>query len=254
MNELDDFLSLESDRVLQDLARPEETAPREAEIRLEIPQLRTYHQALQRSVIRAAVGDLAGGLTEISLAHVDAVLDLVHREEGSGSADLPHGLEARREYERLVLRSTEGQAAEFAPPEPSPPLDLEAPGQVRWGRQWLRWSFASGEMLEPRTWSDRDGRACFDREAMIPPVYLRAVRPGDRLDPLGMEGSQKVSDLLINQKVPRHLRTWIPLLCDNGGPEGGDRVFWVVGQRRSRHAPVAPETSQVVLFEAETIV
>ena len=81
----------------------------------------------------------------------------------------------------------------------------------------------------------------------------RSVRPGDRLEPLGMEGTQKLSDLFINRKVPRHLRTWVPLLCDNGGSEDGERILWVVGQRRSRHAPVARETSQVVLFEAETI-
>lgn len=254
MNELDDFLSLESDRILGDLALPEETAPREAEIRLEVLRLRRYHQALQRSVIRAAVEDLTGGLSEVTLAHVDAVLELVHRNEGVGAADLPHGLEARREYDRLVLRSAEGGRAEFAPPEASAPLDLEQPGEIRWGRLRLRWTIGPAASLEPREWADRPGRTCFDMEITVRPVYVRGVRPGDRLDPLGMEGTQKLSDLLINQKVPRHLRTWVPLLCDNGGPEDGERILWVVGQRRSRHAPVGAETSQVVLFEAETIV
>jgi tRNA(Ile)-lysidine synthase len=69
-----------------------------------------------------------------------------------------------------------------------------------------------------------------------------------------MDGSQKVSDLLINRKVPRRIRTRVALVCDNGGSEGGERILWVAGHRRSRHASVDSDTSQVVCFEAETIV
>jgi len=254
MNELDEFLSLEADRSLRGITCPEETAPREVEIRLKVEGLATLHRTLQRSVLRAAIEDLAGGLGDLTLAHVDSILDLVQRTEGTGSVSLPNDLEVRREYDRLVLRTTEGAEAAPPPPEMSPPLDLERTGEVRWGPMRLHWRVAGTREVELGEWLDAPSRTCFDMEGPVPPVYLRAWQPGDRLQPMGMEGSQKLSDLLINRKVPRHLRTWVPLLCDNGGPEDGERILWVVGQRRSRHAPVNPDTSQVVLFEAENMV
>ena len=253
MNDLDEFLSLESDRLLKRVAHEDDLPMERNEIRLLVAGLKSYPRVMQRSVMRAALEDLAGGLEEITLAHIDALLDLVHRQEGSGELNLPHRLLARREYEHLVLRVSMEDDDVHPSPEASRPLDLARPGELRWGRCHLKWSLAPAEATK-RDWADSPDRSFFDVLAPVGPVYLRAVRPGDRLEPKGMEGSQKVSDLFINRKVPRHLRTWIPLLCDNGGPEDGERILWVVGQRRSRHAPVEPETSQVVLFEAETIV
>ena len=67
-----------------------------------------------------------------------------------------------------------------------------------------------------------------------------------------MRGSQKVSDILINRKVPSKKRNEILVLCDNERSGDGERILWVVGQRRSRHALIGPETTQVVWFTAES--
>ncbi|HYV50833.1 MAG TPA: tRNA lysidine(34) synthetase TilS, partial [Dongiaceae bacterium] len=122
-----------------------------------------------------------------------------------------------------------------------------------WGRVKVRWTTGAASTLTPEAWPADSNRSAFDLTGVTAPVYLRGIRPGDRMEPLGMEGSQKISDLLINRKVPRHLRTRVPVMCDNGGSEGGERILWVVGQRRSRQATVRSETAQVVFFEAETI-
>lgn len=259
MNTIDAYLTAESNRILKEVKpEPLPEAPgnggdQEDTLRIRLAALREMPAALRQSVLRAAIEDLAGGLEDITLAHLDALDALADREAGSEQVDLPRGLTARRTYETLVL-STDPEAAAGPETPPSPPLDLSRPGEVRWGRSILRWSLAGAETVDPRGWSDSPGRSCFDAGTAVSPVYLRSQRPGDRLEPQGMEGSQKLSDLFINLKVPRHLRTWVPVLCDNGGPEDGERILWVVGHRRSRHGSVGPETAQVVLFEAETIV
>jgi tRNA(Ile)-lysidine synthase len=249
MNDLDDFLTAEGSRLLASVrAGREETES--GETRVDLRRLREAPRVLQRTVIRCAFEEWAGGLQDFTLAHVDAVLDLIEKDQGTGKADLPGGMTARREYDALVLGPDEG--AEPGVPDPSPPLDLREPGEVHWGLVRLRWRVAGPSELA-RLPAEGTRAAVFDRSEPVPPVYLRAVRPGDRLEPLGMEGTQKLSDLFINRKIPRRLRTRVPLLCDNGGPESGERILWVVGERRSRHAPVGMETAQVVVFEAETI-
>lgn len=249
MNEVDSYLSLEADRILGEVAIEDDAEL--DEIRLDVDALLGHPAVMERSVLRAALEELVGGLEGIHLGHIDALLELAGRREGSGQIDLPQGLTARREYEHLVL--SRDVVAPKACPEASPPLDLGRKGELRWGRFHLRWAPTAASSMDPESLAAGPDQGLFDHVIADSPVYLRAVQPGDRLEPSGMTGTQKVSDLFINRKVPRHLRTWIPLLCDNGGSEDGERILWVVGQRRSRHAPVVAETSQVVWFEAEPI-
>ena len=252
MNELDEYLSLESDRVLRELV---EGDPEGSESRIRVNVRPSWRHSPRPAAVRLAGGPGGPGrrVGGITLAHLDACLDLVHRQEGRGQIDLPNGLLVRREYESLVLCTREERRAD----RPARAVGAPRPDRSRGdplGAGAAAVAVAETRELSLRDWPEGPDRGGFDVETVAPPVYLRGVRAGDRLEPMGMEGSQKLSDFFINQKVPRPHRTWVPLLCDNGGPERGERILWVVGRRRSRHAPVAPETSQVVLFQAETIV
>ena len=48
---------------------------------------------------------------------------------------------------------------------------------------------------------------CIDVQAVQWPLKLRAWMPGDRFRPLGMKGHMKMSDFLVNRKVPRHVKS-----------------------------------------------
>ncbi|MBX3063925.1 MAG: tRNA lysidine(34) synthetase TilS [Anaerolineae bacterium] len=73
-------------------------------------------------------------------------------------------------------------------------------------------------------------------------IQLRTPQRGDRFKPVGLHGkSQKLSDTLINLKVPQEWRSHIPLLIVNG------EIAWIVAPRHgdfiSRIAdPFAPPT------------
>ena len=56
------------------------------------------------------------------------------------------------------------------------------------------------------------------------PLEVRTWHPGDRLIPLGMSGSKKVSDILTDAKVATHLRRRCAVVCSAG------EIVWVVGQ------------------------
>ena len=64
-------------------------------------------------------------------------------------------------------------------------------------------------------------------------LILRCPQPGDRFQPLGMEGSIKLSDLFINEKIPQPARKSWPLLCDDEG------IVWVVGLRVADRVKIA---------------
>ena len=71
-------------------------------------------------------------------------------------------------------------------------------------------------------------------------LVVDSVRPGDRMSPLGMEGSRKVSDLLIDDKVPRRVRGAVPVVRD------GAHIVWVAGVRMSERYRVEHDTAKAV--------
>lgn len=83
--------------------------------------------------------------------------------------------------------------------------------------------------LDPAAWADlSQGRLSPAREVWLnvpssSRLAWRSRLPGDAYQPLGSKGTAKVSDLLIDRKVPRELRETLPVLLVDGA------VAWVPG-------------------------
>ncbi len=83
--------------------------------------------------------------------------------------------------------------------------------------------------------------AALDAAKLQFPLTVRTWQPGDWLVPLGMRGKQKVSDLLINLKVPANLKDRVLVLVNGNGS-----LIWVIGQRLDDRFKVTLETAEVV--------
>ena len=66
-------------------------------------------------------------------------------------------------------------------------------------------------------------------------IVVRSPRPGDRISPAGSGITQKLSDVLMNLKIPRHLRSDILLLAHGDG-----NVIWLPGYAVDARAAVRP--------------
>lgn len=90
---------------------------------------------------------------------------------------------------------------------------------------------APGLAIAPaRTDAWPDGNAaCFDSAKLAWPLLVRAPRPGDRMALRGGRGTRKLSDLLIDAKIPRQDRAQLPVLCDAAGV-----ILFVPGLRPSQ--------------------
>ncbi len=84
--------------------------------------------------------------------------------------------------------------------------------------------------------------ACFDTRKVRWPFVLRTLRPGDRMSPRSGLGTRKLSDLLIDAKIPQQERARLPALCDAAG-----EILFVPGLRPSQAG--RPDESTVEWFE-----
>lgn len=71
-------------------------------------------------------------------------------------------------------------------------------------------------------------------------LVARSWRRGDRIQPLGLSGHRKLSDIFVDRKVPVPLRRRVPVVCDEEG------IVWVVGLCLAHRVRCTPETRQTV--------
>ena len=172
--------------------------------------------------------------------NVSAVTDLIYSDRPSAGIDLPYGIRARREYDRIIFSAEETvikpdesiaicprviMAKDFMPDEDSPyaAFDFDA----------------------------------FDAEypGRLGGLELRTRREGDYL-PM-KNGSKKIQDLLVDSKVKKSARDSILMVCI------GSEVLWVLPSKyfagesektKGRFSPkyhISEETKRVLLIELD---
>jgi tRNA(Ile)-lysidine synthase len=80
----------------------------------------------------------------------------------------------------------------------------------------------------------------FDADKMNFPLIFRQWKSGDRMNPLGMKGEKKISDILIDEKVDRFSKEQQLVMLSNS------EVAWLLGRRVSEKFKVDPNTKKVI--------
>jgi tRNA(Ile)-lysidine synthase len=166
-----------------------------------IRALLELHPAAEANVLRAAEG---GRLAELA------------QHGGTATLDLPGALQAVSEYGRLTIG-------------PPASIGLEVPGRV---------AFGDGEVAcEVGEFAIADGTL----DGLAGVLEVRTWRPGDRMRPLGLGGSKSLQDLFTDRKVPRRVRSTLPVVVSEG------EIAWVPGVATGERFRVRGETASTRL-------
>ncbi|MFO0957357.1 MAG: tRNA lysidine(34) synthetase TilS C-terminal domain-containing protein [Isosphaeraceae bacterium] len=135
-----------------------------------------------------------------------------------------------------------------APAErPPAPADLLVPGEVAWG-PWIVRAF---EESEPRPASKLDeliDLGALDLDPKSPALTVRAPRPDDRFDPLGLGGRVlSLKHFLRARGLHRADRARVALVCDRSG------IAWVVGHRIAQRVRRTKETRAMLGLSAVAV-
>jgi tRNA(Ile)-lysidine synthase len=85
--------------------------------------------------------------------------------------------------------------------------------------------------------------ALLDYQSLRFPLKIRNFRPGDRFQPLGVKGTQKLKEFFIDHKIPNFERQRVPLLVSGG------IIAWVMGYRIDERFKVKEMTQRVLRVE-----
>lgn len=112
-------------------------------------------------------------------------------------------------------------------------------GQAEACMEGWRMTIEKGE-LSLSTTSSRS--AVLDKSRLQFPLVWRTWQPGDFFYPLGMEHRKKLSDFLVDAKVPLPEKERVTVLESNG------EIVWVVGYRIDNRYKLTPQTREALAF------
>jgi tRNA(Ile)-lysidine synthase len=226
------FLDTEISRLWDRVARKQDSM-----IIFDKERLLELPSALQRHLLRTAIGKLLGTLKDIETRHIEGIMAALSRPAGR-RISLPEGLIFTIEYDRYLL------APKVAVLSPFPILKgefpLRAPGKTLLPGWHIEAVIINREQVAE---NETEFTAYLDLDKTGNNLLVRSRQTADRFQPLGLRQPKKLGEFMIDARIPRSWRQRIPIVCS---PE---QIIWVVGWRIDERVKVKEDTKQVLRLE-----
>ena len=212
---------------------------------LRLSQIKQTPIALQRAVIRKVITQLHKSLRDVDFRTIEQVLEFIVQPTRSKNIQLSNQMRGFLEQDVLWLMvgMDELPVLEFIQ-TPTDPVDVPVPGLVELTGGWrLETKFKAFDHVEStKVYRNTDPyQAWFDADLIKEKMVIRRRFPGDRYSPLGMnQHSIKISDLMVNAKIPLRARQSWPIICL------GKEIVWVPGFPPSQAFCVSGSTRRLL--------
>jgi len=164
--------------------------------------------------------------------------ETLNRAPASFSLELPEGWLLEKRYD--LVSFSRGKKTSISPFE----VELQVSGQTFIPGLGKKVTTEISDLNQKDTRLNGPPDVAFlDSEELQFPLRMRSFRPGDRFQPLGTRGTQRLKEFFIDHKIPRFERRGIPLLISR------DQIAWVVGHRIAEWAKVTEKTRRVAKVE-----
>ncbi|WP_343531274.1 tRNA lysidine(34) synthetase TilS [Pedobacter sp.] len=161
---------------------------------------------------------------------VDEILSSLHKQSGTSFYSSMHQLIIDRE--KLLISPLNQTCDEV--------FYLHTKGEVSIGfDQRIKLRFA-----EESIFNGDKNVAHVDANLLVFPLVIRYRQDGDKFIPLGMKSQKKLSNFLVDEKVPLPQKAKVPLLINGNG-----EMIWVAGLRQDERYKVRTTTKKVAIFE-----
>jgi tRNA(Ile)-lysidine synthase len=230
-----DFIDEEVDRLWNEVVHDEKGA-----IVIAKKGFITLSSALKRYLLRRAVASVLGSLKDIEADHIEDLLGALDKPAGR-VIGLPFGLNFIIEYDRYILSKDTASLCPFPPLESQTLLNI--PGRTSLLGWNIEAEIRSPIDVETREIQNDAFSAYIDFGQTGNRLSVRSRQPGDRFQPLGMNGVKKLNRFMIDARIPQQWRRRVPVVAS---PQ---QVVWIVGYRLDERVKVTGATHQVLCLK-----
>ncbi|MBV9021322.1 MAG: tRNA lysidine(34) synthetase TilS, partial [Ktedonobacteraceae bacterium] len=194
-------------------------------IQLNIPALRAQPLSLQRHLLRRVAARLSAGQSPLELRHYKLIEQFIERDGEGRTLHLPHQLNLRRAtsgtviFEHSKIKDEHNKAYSHSIVEHIQEVLLPIPGHIVVPRTpWIAVAETLPETLEQEVrlalreqeWTKvwhllptTRYSVYIDAKSISSTLHVRTRRPGDRMQPLGMQQEKKIQDILVDKHIAR---------------------------------------------------
>ncbi|MBN2795502.1 MAG: tRNA lysidine(34) synthetase TilS [Clostridia bacterium] len=171
----------------------------------------TLHIAVQKRLLRKVVLKQSGSLKDFSGIQLNQLIELIQKKS-HGTKLLVKGIYFEISYDNLLIYKEDTKGLIETPFKPGETFIYK--------NQCLK-------VINLEDLKATKHVITIDVEKIVGELKIRTRLPGDRFAPLGMKGTKKLKDFMIDEKIPAKDRDDVLLLCDD------EHIIWVVGYRMS---------------------
>jgi len=190
-------------------------------VRIDLNRFRQAHPALQRRLLREAIGHCKGDLRRIGFYHILKIMDLAAGSRGYGRLRQP-GLDIRRSFHWLRISTPQTGHAPYS-------VATAVPGSVRVPALGIRLHFQVVDSqchdevpaIKPPESGYNKAGSDLDWDLISGPLVVGSWNPGDAYQPVGDSSPRSVKDLFQQARVPSWDRLQWPMI------RLGDSILWV---------------------------
>ena len=158
--------------------------------------------------------------------HIDLLIKLISGNKKNTTVNLPNEVIAVREYDYFFLKKEMDEVTSY---------EIEINDSVILpNHHTIKKIFES---------SDNSNNICWlsSREVQLP-LIVRTRKFGDKINVKGLNGSKKVKDIFIDNKINKVSRDLWPIVVDSL-----DRVVWIPGLKKSKFDKKIEESYDIIL-------
>lgn len=226
MSELNEYLNFETSKAFNNCLKFKD----KQKIILDIEDFLAYFIVLQKRILLYSL-DLFG--IDPRLPDFDfyqKILQVLHKKQSGKILRITNRLCVTADRNHLVI---------WQEPQDLKPVTLKInPGEYPF---WDKYIFEIKTHKKRLEFQDKDkDTEWIDADKLVEPLQIRAVKPGDRFYPVNFDGSKKVSDFFIDEKIPVYERHVFPILtCKTG-------IIWICGKRLDDRFKITDKTKNVL--------
>ena len=198
---------------------------------IDITKLKTLHPFLQKNILYKYLNNYYNNEPNIiTTKHIESILTLINNSKPNISINLPNNTIIEKRYNYLKITNNKINKNK------NYKLLLKDFNNI------------NNIIIKKIDNTDKDGNdICrINTKKIKLPLYIRNKLPGDKIEVKGLNGTKKVSDILIEKKIPKNLRDTYPLLVDSN-----NNIIWIPFLKKSKFNSQKNEFYDIILNSCE---
>lgn len=215
-------------------------------VELDLAELARMHQAIKGRVLRMAILSSCGSITGLGYVHIEKLLSLIENGRTGARVDIPLGMMAIKSYTSIIIRR------QVAEKHQNFEHKLKIPGKTDLD---IKTANITTQIINFET-----NASCYEFINKSEAAYTKFIdfgklgngkyldivvrnrRDGDTFKPLNSNGTKKLKEYFIDNKIPREERNDFPLIAIN------KEIIWIIGNKTSDNYKVTDNTNSVLMI------